>query len=321
MEKIKVSVVITVLNEEKSVGPLLKSLLEQTKKPNEIVIVDGGSTDRTVETIRHYQKKDRRIKLLIEPGSVAHGRNVAIDIAKYPVVASTDAGCVARPDWLEELTKPFKYKRVGLVAGFYEMSAKNSLQKAMNVFHGVTPKQFDPTSFLPSARSVAFRREIWERVGGYSEKLDKAGEDSHFFYKLVKSGVKIARVKQARVRWEEPKTFTLADSAKKFYQYAKGDAQAGIWWHPSKQVASHNIKVSLIFLRYLVGFTLLILSIKNSMILVILLMLVILYIFLAFRKVFVETEDWKAGLWGIILQFTADFSVMAGFSQGLLRSK
>ena len=211
----KVSICITVFNEEKSVSALIESLLKQTKKPGEIIIVDGGSEDRTVEIIRHCQKKDRRIKLLVESGSVAHGRNVSIELAKYPIIASTDAGCVAKKNWLEKITEPFKHKEVGLVAGFYHMAAKNSMQKAMNVYHGVLPRHFDPTSFLPSARSVAFRKKIWEKVGGYSEKLDKAGEDTLFFYEVVKTETRIARVEEEIVYWKEPVNFSLKDSVKK----------------------------------------------------------------------------------------------------------
>src|SRR3990172_3067125 len=213
----KVSVCITVLNEEGSVGELLDSLLTQSKKPDEIFIVDGGSTDRTIEIIRHYQKKDKRIRLLEESGSTAHGRNTAIEMAKYPIIASTDAGCVAKPDWLEKITEPFKYKNVGLVAGFYDMEAVNPMQEAMNVFHGITPAMYDPVKFLPSARSVAFRKSVWTDVGGYSEKFEKAGEDTDFFYKIVKTGVKIVRVEEAKVVWRESGTFTLSKSIKKFY--------------------------------------------------------------------------------------------------------
>jgi len=317
----KVSVCITVFNEEKSVSALIESLLKQTKKSGEIIIVDGGSEDRTVEIIRHHQKKDKRIKLLVEPGSVAHGRNVSIELAKYPIIASTDAGCVVKKDWLEKITEPFKHKEVGLVAGFYHMAAKNSMQKAMNTYHGVLPRHFDPTSFLPSARSVAFRKKIWEKVGGYSEKLDKAGEDTLFFCEVVKTETRIARVEEAIVYWKEPANFSLKDSVKKFYQYAKGDAQAGIWWHPTKQLASHNIKILSIFARYLIGLVLLFLAFENPLLWSVLVLGLIFYIFWAFRKVFAEFNDWKAGIWGIVLQFSSDLAVMSGFFSGLFNRR
>lgn len=55
----RVSLIFTVLNEEKSVKNLLDSLLKQTRKPDEIVVVDGGSKDRTVEILKQYRKSFR----------------------------------------------------------------------------------------------------------------------------------------------------------------------------------------------------------------------------------------------------------------------
>jgi hypothetical protein len=137
----------------------------------------------------------------------------------------------------------------------------------------------------------------------------------------VKAGVKIVRVKEGRVVWRETSTFTLTDSYKKFYQYAKGDAKSGIWWHPEKQLASHNIKISLIFLRYLAGIMLMINSFKNPTLFSILFILLVLYIIYSFRKVYIQTEKFEAGLWGIVIQFISDFSVMTGFLSGLLQKK
>ena len=156
----KVSVCITVFNEEETIGKLLDSLLFQTKKPKEIVIVDGASYDRTVEIIKHYQKKNKRMKLLIEPGNVAHGRNTSIEVARYPIIVHIDAGCSARADWLEKITLLFKHKEIDAVAGFYKMKAAFSMQKAMNVYHGVPPERFDAITFFPSARSFAFRKSL-----------------------------------------------------------------------------------------------------------------------------------------------------------------
>lgn len=135
-----ISLCITILNEEKGTIALLDSIFAGSKKPREIVIVDGGSDDKTVEIIRHYQKKHANIKLLVEKGGIAHGRNTSIEIAEGDIIAQIDAGCIANPDWLEKLTEPFVNKNVDIVAGFYEMPANTSLQAAINVFHGVPPE-------------------------------------------------------------------------------------------------------------------------------------------------------------------------------------
>jgi len=313
----KVSVCLTVYNEEKSIGNLLHFLLAQTKKAEEIVIVDGGSTDRTVEIIRHWQKKDKRIKLISEKGNVAHGRNTAVELAENNIIAMTDAGCIPETDWLEKITQPLKFKHVGMVAGFYSMPHSNPMQEAMNVYLGVPQERFDTNNFMPSTRSVAFRKEVWEEVGGFSEKLDKAGEDTLFFYQVVKTGTRIMRVKEALVSWEETAKMTFGDSINKFRQYAKGDAQSGIWWHPAKRGTTHNIKISAIFARYLLGLVLIISSLFKPTLFTIILVLITLYLFWSIWKWRDVIKNWQARLWLPVIQLSSDFAVMVGFIEGL----
>ncbi len=300
-----ISICTTTFNEEKSIAKLLDSLLNQTLKPIDIIIVDGGSTDKTVEIIRHYQKKDNRIKLLVEKCSRSRGRNLGIEIAKSEIVAMTDAGCVAKPNWLKNLIQPFVNEQVGVSAGFYIMTGETNLQKAQSVFLGVSPSKFD-INFLPSTRSIAFRKSVWEEIGGFSENIDGAAEDTVFNYKLIKNNIKIAHAKNAIVEWEMPKT--IFDFYSKIYNYAKGDAKSKIWNFPGKGIASHNIKSLFILLRYVLGIILLMFSIKYLALLVLLLLLVILYMFWAFRK---------AGPWGPILQIVCDCGVIRGFLSGM----
>lgn len=306
-----ISLCIIVLNEEGSIAPLLDSIFEGTKKPDEIVIVDGKSVDKTIEIIRHYQKKHGSIKLLIEKGGVAHGRNTSIEIAKGPIIAQIDAGCIAKKDWLEILTEPFENKKVDLAAGFYDMPAKGPIQAAINVFHGVPPERFNPTSFIPSARSVAFKKALWEKVGGYNEKLKSAGEDTDFFYKCVKTGARIVRVGKAKVIWEETKNMSFKKLLRKFFNYAKGDAKTGIWWHPTEQLASHNIKISSIFLRYMI-----LIAIYWKFGYWYLLLFVGIYCFWSIFKWLDVISDWKVRLLLPVVQIISDFAAMSGFLAG-----
>lgn len=301
-----ISICITVFNEEGSIGPLLDSLFSQSKKANEIVIVDGGSNDRTVEIINHYQKRFGGIKLLKEKCSRAKGRNLSVELAKNEIIAMTDAGCVADKYWLEKLTEPFIHSEVDICAGFYKMAGKTPVQKAMAVFLGTTPSKFDVT-FLPSTRSIAFRKEVWEEIGGFPDEEQNSAEDTYFNYSALKLGMKYARVKSAVVEWGMP------DSIMEFYQkiksYAMWDARTKIWLFPKKGLASHNIKALFILLRYLIGLSLLVLSFMfGTPPFVYLLIGLFAYCAWAFRK---------AGLWGIVLQFVSDFGVMSGFLSGV----
>lgn len=310
-----ISICITTFNEEESIGALLDSLLGQTKKPEEIVIVDGGSGDNTLKIIDHYQKRFGRIKLLKEKCTRAKGRNLGIEIAKNEIIAITDAGCFAHKDWLEEITGPFMHKEVDIAAGFYKMIGKNPVQSAMSIYLGVTSRNFG-VNFLPSTRSMAFRKGAWEAVGGFPEGKGNSAEDTDFNFHAVKLGLKYARVKTAIVEWGMPES--LKDFFEKIKVYAKWDVEYGIWWHPSKGLASHNIKVLSVFFRYIIGFVLLILSFWNPLLPYLLIAILLLYLIWAFRKVFIEFGDWRIAIWGPALQVTSDLAVMSGFVSGIL---
>src|SRR4030042_3558803 len=97
----KISICITVFNEEKSISKLIESLLNQDKIPDEIVIVDGGSSDKTVELIKHYQKKDKRIKLVVQKCNCAEGRNISVDLARGDIIVPPDADSLAEKYWVK----------------------------------------------------------------------------------------------------------------------------------------------------------------------------------------------------------------------------
>jgi len=277
--------------------------------------VDCGSTDKTVEIINHYQKKFKRIRFLKEKCSRSRGRNLGIEIAKSEIIAITDAGCVAERDWLKNITKPFEIGVVDVVSGFYKMTGGTSLQKAESVFLGVTPKRFNP-NFLPSTRSIAFTKKVWEDIGGFPEGIEGTAEDTAFNYKLINFGARISRVKSAIVEWGMPKT--LKDFFWKIFTYAKGDAKSKIWIFPEKGITSHNIKALSVFFRYLVGMLLIVLSSETPIFFTVFVICLFAYLFWSFKKVFLEFGDWKVSLWGPVLQITSDIAVIGGFTSGIL---
>lgn len=289
----KVSVCITTFNEKKEdIQKLLDALNKQTLKSDEIILIDA----------KDYNNCSR-----------AEGRNIAIKKSKNEIIATTDVGCVPRKDWLEKLVEPFKIassqtpRNDTVVAGFYTMKYENNLQKAMRVFLGILPKNFD-NNFMPSARSMAFTKTIWKKAGGFPESLKNTAEDTLFNVNLIKAGAVFTRVKNAIVEWGTPTTIFIFYFL--FFNYAMGDAQSGIWWHPVKGFQSHNIKILSIYLRYAIGLLLFVLSFKFSAFTLYLYILITLYLLYAIHK---------AGLWGLALQPVSDFAVMAGFARGIIK--
>jgi glycosyltransferase involved in cell wall biosynthesis len=104
----RVSVICTVLNEAHAVGRLLESLAAQSRLPDEVVIVDGGSSDGTQAAVMGYAER-LPLKLQEARGAnISRGRNLAVKRSTGDVIASTDAGVRLEPDWLERLAAPFE---------------------------------------------------------------------------------------------------------------------------------------------------------------------------------------------------------------------
>jgi len=216
------------------------------------------------------------------------------------------------------LIEPFKHSQVDISAGFYNMKASNAQERAMSVFLGVTPDNFD-INFLPSTRSIAFRKQIGEKIGGFPERADNSAEDTDFNYRALIFGANFTRVKNARVEWSIPKTYK--GFVKKIYDYAKWDAKYGNYWHPLKKLTSHNIKSLYKIFRYLLGLILVIYALTYPLLWSLIFLSLFVYSLWAFRKVYKEFQDVKTGLWGVVFQFTTDFAVIAGFIRGSLEKK
>src|SRR6266700_2034234 len=118
----KISVIIPVLNEEASIRALLESLLNQTLKPAEIVITDGGSTDATPAIVSEYAKRDVPVRLIREGEALpGRGRNLAAARAAHEWFAFIDAGTTPEPDWLKLLAQRVKVESdADVVYGTYE---------------------------------------------------------------------------------------------------------------------------------------------------------------------------------------------------------
>ena len=220
----KASLICTVYNEERTIKDFLESLKHQTQIPDEIVIVDGGSTDRTVQMIRSYVNK-LPIRLIVKKCNIAEGRNIAIRNTKHAIIAVTDAGATLDPEWFENITRPFENPEVDVVSGYYEPLVSTLFEKCAARFSYRKPEQINSDHFLPSSRSLAFKKEIWHIVGGYPEEL-RLAEDTYFDLAMKKAGARFHFEPKAVVYWQQGSSFK--EFMKKRYTYALWDGIAGI---------------------------------------------------------------------------------------------
>lgn len=307
MKPITISIISTVFNEEESIGELLNALSSQTLTPGEIVIVDAGSKDNTVAQMERYSHF-LPLKILIYPGvNRAEGRNIAIREAKGEVIASIDGGCIPYPDWLEKLVSPFKEgSPVDVVGGFYEPIITTPLQEALAVLIVPSLESVKPSDFLPSSRSIAFRKEIWEQVGGYPEWM-RSAEDTVFDLSLKKIGARFSFQPEAKVKWRLRSS--LRGIFRQFYEYSFWDAQAGIFF-------PHYHKIWL----YLLGFILLVISYFLPVTIYFLCIGFLLYVSRFYLRTKRRKLSPKAYLWLLPALLAYDLGNVSGYIWGKLTS-
>jgi glycosyltransferase involved in cell wall biosynthesis len=212
-----VSVAATVLNEADDIAALVNSLLAQTPAPAQVIIVDGGSTDGTWEWLvaaqAHHPNlvpiRDETCSLKFSPGPIARGRNVGITAATSAIVACADAGCTYAPDWLARLTAPIANNSAEYALGG---SCLNPVDPtlwdiASAPFFGIKLDPNEPTKSC-TARSMAFRKELWQRVGEFPETVF-LGEDTLFDAK-IRSILAPAFVERAKALYRPRHTFSSA---------------------------------------------------------------------------------------------------------------
>jgi len=224
-----ISLVCTVYNEGRNVRDLLDSILTQTLMPDEIVIVDGGSTDDTIKHLLAYEDR-LPLRVIVQPGAnISQGRNRAIAEARGDIIAVTDAGVVLHPTWVEDITHPlWENPDVAVVSGFFVAAPWNAFEMALGATTLPDLSEIDPETFLPSSRSLALRKSAWEASGGYPEWLDYC-EDLIFDFELRKRYGYFAWAPTAVVEFRPRRT--VKDFFRQYYHYARGDGKADLWRH------------------------------------------------------------------------------------------
>jgi glycosyltransferase involved in cell wall biosynthesis len=222
-----VALVATVRDEAGTIFDLLAGIDGQSLSPNEVVIVDGGSTDGTLSELERWARSRPWAKVVSAPGaSIPEGRNIAIGKTTEPVIAVTDAGAHPDADWLHRLVSVLDDPDVDVAMGFYRSAPRSRFERLVDCLNMPDADEVDPERFMPSSRSVAFRRQIFEQVGGYPEWLP-VGEDMWLNHQMVAAGARRRFAPDAIVRWRlQP---DLRSFARQYFGYARGDGAAGMY--------------------------------------------------------------------------------------------
>lgn len=196
-----ISVVMPVYNEEKYINNCIDSLLLQDypKEKMEWIFVDGMSTDKTKDIIKEYiEQYPKLIKVLDNPKkTVPYAMNIGIKEAVGKFIVRLDAHADYSRDYISKCIYYLQITDADNVGGVAETKSKGfvgvAIAKMLSSKFGVGNSEFrtnGESGYVDTVPFGAFRREVFEKWGGYDERLTR-NQDNEMNYRIRKNGGKI----------------------------------------------------------------------------------------------------------------------------------
>ncbi len=208
-----ISIIIPAFNSEKTIAKTIQSVLSQkTKEKFELIVVDDASTDKTASEIKKFkevvlvqQKKNKG------PAVV---RNLGAKKANGEIIVFTDADCVPKENWLEEMIKPFENKEVVGVQGAYKTKQQSLtarfVQAEIEDRYDLMKKEMQKKGSIDfvGSYSAAYKKKTFLEFNGFDESFPTAsGEDPELSYRMQKKGLKLVFNQNAIVFHQHPNSF------------------------------------------------------------------------------------------------------------------
>jgi glycosyltransferase involved in cell wall biosynthesis len=308
---LEVSVVIPAYNEEKTVIDLLNNLyINSIRKPNEIILVDANSVDKTVDLAKKWKEENKECNLkIIELKSKAYpgkARNIGVKNASFAYIAFIDCGIIPAKDWLSKLMRPFQRdEQVEVVWGLIYSKAETAWE---NAFTSIVERK----KIVRAVPNSCIRKEVFYKIGMFREDL-RAAED--LFYKQVIAKNNIKEAFSDAEAWYTGYPMSYIQAFKKWVTYSQNDVCANTYIR----------KLFLVLIEVLVFlsvFAVSIIFLENIVYIPIgILLLLILRVLMSVRKSSTTLRSLREFLMAIGISISIDLGRLVGLIVGLIKYK
>jgi succinoglycan biosynthesis protein ExoA len=245
-----VTIVIPARDEERFLGRCLDAVRKQDYDNLQIVVVDGGSTDATLEVVRDQMTADERIELVHNPRQgIPISLNLGLAAARGRWLVRMDAHSTVDPSYVRLAVDRLAEGRWGGVGGrkdgVGETSAGRAIAAALGsrfgvgnsmYHHGVAPQEVDHIPF------GAYPMDLVRSLGGWNEELP-VNEDFEFDYRVRASGQRLLFDPAMTIRWHSRQS--ISDLFRQYRRYGRGKVDVALL-HPDSMSPRHFLPPALV---------------------------------------------------------------------------
>lgn len=222
---IPATIVVPVVNEALTLPCLLGAIAQQTRRPAELIFIDGGSRDGSTVLINDWWQKsgwiDAQCSVLSNPGGLPGGnRNAGIRHARQPWIAFLDAGIEPARDWLEQLYRHATGTSSRAVSGVCRFDGTTAVELA------VCALSSGVGATAPVLPASLFRREVFSEAGFFRDDL-RSAEDLEWLRRLTQAGIERTICPNALVSYRYFPD-TPGGAIRKWFLYEKNTTRAGV---------------------------------------------------------------------------------------------
>jgi glycosyltransferase involved in cell wall biosynthesis len=200
----RVSVIIPCRNESEFIEQLLDAIHAQTRRPDEIIVSDNGSTDDSLAVVTAYAARRPEIPLRVvrsDDEGAGAAMNAGIKVAAGDVIVRLDGHSAPNPEYIARALQHLDEPRAGVVGGVWEISPGGlslrshaiALAVGSDLGSGGAIYRHADRARIRDVDTVPFgcyRRELWQRLGGYNHTL-LVVEDGELNYRVRKAGLRV----------------------------------------------------------------------------------------------------------------------------------